>query len=92
MSDQLFWVDAGRNNKIEVARSDGTHRKTLISQGLDKPRALALYPKYGWVYCLYCTLSYRVAITICRITPTLGFSLHFKAKQNGLFNLIISYI
>lgn len=48
MADQLFWVDAG-HKKIEVARADGRHRKALISQGLDKPRAIVLNPKHGSV-------------------------------------------
>ncbi|ELU15207.1 hypothetical protein CAPTEDRAFT_219450 [Capitella teleta] len=49
MSDQLFWVDASRK-VIEVCRSDGTHRRAIIKHGLDKPRAIVVQPKHGYMY------------------------------------------
>ena len=36
---------------IEVSRLDGSSRKVLIKVNLDEPRAIALFPKKGWVYC-----------------------------------------
>lgn len=51
MSQQLFWVDSG-HKRIEVARKDGTNRKVLINTTLDQPRAIVLYPKFGFVICL----------------------------------------
>ena len=51
MSESLFWVDARTNDnktKIEVARSNGFHRRVLVnSSHLDRPRAIALYPQHG---------------------------------------------
>lgn len=32
---------------IEVARSDGSFRMTLISEDLDEPRAIAVFPQKG---------------------------------------------
>ncbi|XP_059145574.1 very low-density lipoprotein receptor-like [Physella acuta] len=45
----LYYSDTGYN-KIEVSRLDGSHRKTLISDDLDEPRALAVDPENGWIY------------------------------------------
>lgn len=48
---KLYWTDAGRK-RIEVSNLDGSHRKVLISEDLDSPRAIAVNPKSGhmiWV-------------------------------------------
>ncbi|XP_012940301.1 very low-density lipoprotein receptor isoform X2 [Aplysia californica] len=45
----LYLSDTGRNC-IEVARMDGSHRKTIASKDLDEPRALVVDPKRGWIY------------------------------------------
>lgn len=46
----LYICDTGLD-KIEVARLDGTHRKTLISEDLYEPKALVLDPSSGYVIC-----------------------------------------
>ncbi|XP_059167881.1 low-density lipoprotein receptor-related protein 5-like [Physella acuta] len=45
----LYYSDTGYN-KIEVSRLDGSHLKTLISDDLDQPRALAVDPENDWIY------------------------------------------
>ncbi|XP_028171895.1 low-density lipoprotein receptor-related protein 4-like isoform X3 [Ostrinia furnacalis] len=48
IANNLYWSD--NNYKvIEVARLDGSSRKTLIT-GLKEPRALALFPAKGYLY------------------------------------------
>ena len=42
----IYWTDTG-SNKIKVASYDGQSVKTLISTGLDEPRAIALDPENG---------------------------------------------
>ena len=56
MSNILYWVDSG-NATIEMARTDGSHRRILITNKthmadntllhIEKPRSLVVYPKYG---------------------------------------------
>ena len=42
----IYWTDSG-TDRIEVGRLDGTIRKVLIKDGLDKPRAIALAVRKG---------------------------------------------
>jgi len=42
----IYWTDAG-TKRIEVGRLDGTSRRVLIKDGLDQPRAIALYGRNG---------------------------------------------
>ena len=42
----LYWTDTG-TDRIEVSRLNGSSRKVLISEDLDEPRAIALYPTRG---------------------------------------------
>ncbi len=46
--DKLYWTDSG-TSRIEVANLDGTHRKVLLWQNMEKPRAIALHPIEGYV-------------------------------------------
>ena len=46
LGDNIYWVDAGAK-KIEVSRTDGRFRKSLITRNLDRPRAIVLNPKAG---------------------------------------------
>ena len=43
VSDKLYWTDDG-NNRIEVAKLDGTLRKLLVWENLDKPRDIVVSP------------------------------------------------
>lgn len=49
LGDNIYWVDAV-GKKIEVSRADGRFRKSLISSNLDRPRAIVLDPKRGYMY------------------------------------------
>ena len=44
--NNLYLSDTGRD-RIEVARLDGSHRKTIASENLDEPRALVVDPSRG---------------------------------------------
>ena len=46
IADNIYWTDAGRK-VLEVARLDGSSRKIIIRDGLDEPRALAIFPRKG---------------------------------------------
>ena len=45
--DKLYWTDSG-TSRIEVANLDGTHRKVMLWQNMEKPRAIALHPIEGY--------------------------------------------
>ncbi|KAK2142820.1 hypothetical protein LSH36_910g01030 [Paralvinella palmiformis] len=59
MSNILYWVDSD-SATIEMARTDGTHRRLLITNNtklangsllhIKKPRCLVVYPKYGLMF------------------------------------------
>jgi hypothetical protein len=53
---KLFWTDAG-TSRIEVAQLDGSMRKVLVWDQIQKPRAIAVHPGIGSVlihfYSLY---------------------------------------
>ena len=44
----MYWTDTG-TDRIEVARLNGSSRKVIISEHLDEPRAICLYPEEGYV-------------------------------------------
>jgi len=46
ISRNILWTDSG-TDRIEVARLDGSSRLVLLSEGLDKPRAIAIHPEEG---------------------------------------------
>ena len=47
--NNLFWTDSG-TSRIEVSDLDGRHRKVLIWENLEKPRAIVVHPGEGYVY------------------------------------------
>lgn len=47
--DHIYWTDASKNT-IEVANLDGSMKKTVITEGLDEPRSIAVNPLDGWMY------------------------------------------
>nr|CAD7429648.1 unnamed protein product [Timema monikensis] len=49
IADNIYWTDAARK-LLEVARLDGSCRKVVIKDGLDEPRALAIFPRKGYLY------------------------------------------
>lgn len=46
ITDNIYWVES-KLKQIEVARLDGSMRTTLIAEGVDHPRAIALDPRFG---------------------------------------------
>lgn len=49
IANNVFWTDTGLK-VIEVARLDGSSRKTIINKDLNDPRAMILYPKKGYLF------------------------------------------
>ncbi|XP_066985718.1 low-density lipoprotein receptor-related protein 4 isoform X1 [Macrobrachium rosenbergii] len=49
VADNLYWTDAGRK-VVEVARLDGTSRKVIVKTELLEPRAIAVFPKRGYLF------------------------------------------
>ena len=45
-SNLIYWADYS-NSRVEVASLDGSRRKLLFIEEVDKPRGIALYPKKG---------------------------------------------
>ncbi|XP_032221449.2 low-density lipoprotein receptor-related protein 6 isoform X2 [Nematostella vectensis] len=45
----LYWTDSGKG-RIEVSRLDGTARKVLIQDDLERPTALVLFPEEGTMF------------------------------------------
>ncbi|KAK7507961.1 hypothetical protein BaRGS_00000926, partial [Batillaria attramentaria] len=45
----IYWTDAGKQT-ISVAKSDGRYKKTLVSEDLEYPLALAVNPRTGYMY------------------------------------------
>jgi len=46
VTNKIYWTDSGIN-RIEVALLDGTMRCILVWTGLERPRAIVVYPKLG---------------------------------------------
>ena len=59
LGDNIYWIDAV-GKKIEVSRADGRFRKVIISSNLDRPRAIALDPKHGYMYWTDWGISARI--------------------------------
>ncbi|XP_051158653.1 low-density lipoprotein receptor-like isoform X4 [Leptopilina boulardi] len=47
--NHLYWTDAEKNT-IELANFEGNMRKTLITDQVQEPRAIALNPIEGWMF------------------------------------------
>lgn len=46
IGENLYWVESNLD-QIEVARLNGSYRRTLIAGDMESPRAIALDPRFG---------------------------------------------
>lgn len=46
LANNIYWTDYGRRI-LQVARIDGSCRKTIINTDLFEPRSVAVFPKRG---------------------------------------------
>ncbi|GAB0097057.1 low-density lipoprotein receptor-related protein 4 [Sergentomyia squamirostris] len=49
LANNIFWTDTGLK-VLEVARLDGSFRKVILSDNLNDPRAMIVYPKFGYIF------------------------------------------
>jgi low density lipoprotein receptor-related protein 5/6 len=48
MARNIYWIDAGKKSRIQVARLDGSSGRVIVWKNLDSPRALAVDPLNGY--------------------------------------------
>lgn len=48
IGQNLYWVESNLD-QIEVAKLNGSFRRTLVAGDMESPRAIALDPRYGCV-------------------------------------------
>ncbi|XP_068084350.1 prolow-density lipoprotein receptor-related protein 1 [Anabrus simplex] len=49
IGENLYWVESNLD-QIEVAKLNGSYRRTLIASDLESPRAIALDPRFGLLF------------------------------------------
>ncbi|XP_055684209.1 low-density lipoprotein receptor-related protein 4 [Lutzomyia longipalpis] len=49
IANNIFWTDTGLK-VLEVAKLDGSFRKVILKENLNDPRAMIVYPKYGYIF------------------------------------------
>ncbi|KAL3266297.1 hypothetical protein HHI36_010477 [Cryptolaemus montrouzieri] len=49
IANNIYWTNTDKK-KIEVARLDGSHRKTVVGEKLQDPRSIAVFPRRGYLY------------------------------------------
>ncbi|XP_046386652.1 prolow-density lipoprotein receptor-related protein 1 isoform X2 [Ischnura elegans] len=49
IGENLYWVESNLD-QIEVARLNGSFRRTLVAGDMESPRAIALDPRYGYLF------------------------------------------
>ena len=64
VGENLYWVES-HLNQMEVAKLNGSYRRTLIASRMERPRAISLDPRVGMLFwtdwgvrfCIYLLLS-----------------------------------
>lgn len=46
LADNIYWTDYGLRT-LQVARLDGSCRKTVVGTDLNEPRSVAVFPQRG---------------------------------------------
>lgn len=49
LAENLYWVESNLD-QIEVAKLNGSYRRTLVSADMDSPRAISLDPRFGIMF------------------------------------------
>lgn len=49
IGENIYWVDSSLR-QIEVAKKNGSYRRTLISEDMSNPRSIALDPRVGYLF------------------------------------------
>ncbi|XP_065167955.1 low-density lipoprotein receptor-related protein 1 [Atheta coriaria] len=49
IGENLYWVESNLD-QIEVAKLNGSYRRTLVASEMESPRAVALDPRDGWLF------------------------------------------
>ena len=49
IAENIYWIDSVLR-QIEVAKRNGSFRKTLISDNMSNPRSIALDPRVGYLF------------------------------------------
>lgn len=49
IANNMYWTDLGRKI-LEVSKIDGSCRKAILTEKLDEPRSIALFPKKGYLF------------------------------------------
>ena len=49
VGENLYWVESNLD-QIEVAKLNGSFRRTLVAGNMESPRAIALDPRLGFVF------------------------------------------
>lgn len=49
MGENLYWVESNMD-QIEVAKLNGSYRRTLITSHMKNPRAISLDPRVGMIF------------------------------------------
>ena len=90
LSGNIYWTDQGFD-VIEVARLNGSFRYVVISQGLDKPRAITVHPEKGWVWSMFfppvffpsyfCLIRIAMHAWLLRADPAMFHFQHWETKD-----------
>lgn len=52
IAQNVYWADSG-THRIEVARLEGSSRRTLIWRDIDEPHSIVLHPQEGYTEKIY---------------------------------------
>jgi low density lipoprotein receptor-related protein 5/6 len=71
VAGMLFWVDGGRNPRIETARLDGSNRRVLVNESISHVNDLALDYEVGAKICFHANNQCRTYQNMSAVTALL---------------------